>query len=87
MDWISYTSYFQYTFGALAINEFTDNSYDCPYPPSNPMCALYDGNTILSGLFLREDNLYISIGILCGFALVFRLLSLIALWLIRYKPT
>ncbi len=38
-----YTSPFQYAYAALAVVEYKDNEYDCPYPPENPLCLNFDG--------------------------------------------
>jgi hypothetical protein len=41
-----YTSPFQYAYAALAVVEYKDNEYDCPYPPENPLCLYFDGTTV-----------------------------------------
>lgn len=45
---IGYTSPYQYAFAAMAVVEYKDNEYDCPYPPTNPICQQFDGMWLVS---------------------------------------
>ncbi|EGG22503.1 hypothetical protein DFA_04631 [Cavenderia fasciculata] len=86
MRWIAYTSLYQYSYGALASNEFRDNHYPCPFPAGDIQCQLFDGDDILARLQLKTDNMIVNIIVLVGIASCFNLISLIALKFVVHKP-
>eukprot|EP01133_Synstelium_polycarpum_P012624 gene12624-14819_t len=86
MNWIGYTSMYQYAYGGLAGNELKDNHYDCPYPPDDVRCSLYNGNDILARLELKTTSVSNNAIILVGVATIFNIISLLALRFIQHRP-
>ena len=44
VNWIRYVSFGSWSFRLLMTNEFSDNSFGCPYPAGSAYCQQYDGN-------------------------------------------
>lgn len=86
LRYIGYTSPFQYAYAALAVVEYKDNEYDCPYPPENPLCLYFDGNYILSQQNLIFDTLRPNLLIVGAMAIGFRIIALLILVLFKRKP-
>ena len=82
--WMKWTAYVFYAFGALCVNEFRGQFYDCPLEggESNPACAQYTGAYIISSLGFPQDWVVRPIIILVVFVVMFYTLAGIGL---KYK--
>lgn len=85
LEIIGYTSYLQYTYAAMAVNELKDNMYDCPSSVPEE-CLGYDGNVILKQQHLVFTEMGPCLGVLAGMAVGFRLISLLLLYIIKKSP-
>jgi ABC-type lipoprotein export system ATPase subunit len=70
-----------YTFGALVVNEFTDQNYDCPVgdAATDPNCLQYRGNFILENLSFTPGWFRVPIYALIGFLVFFLIASALLL--------
>jgi hypothetical protein len=82
----SYISPWNYGFAAMAVNEFRDHKYDCPYDEGDPRCQSYDGNEVLKSLELRSPHIDSNLGYIAILAAATNLLALVALLLIKQRP-
>ncbi|EGC39255.1 hypothetical protein DICPUDRAFT_27275, partial [Dictyostelium purpureum] len=86
INWISYTSIYQYSFGAMAANELIGNQYPCPFEENDIQCLLYNGDQILSRLTLKSNNVRNNCLILFTIIVCLNLISFLALRFIKHKP-
>jgi len=84
---VGYTSYMQYTYSGMVLVELKGNTYSCPYVNSTTACLAFEGDEILGQQHLIFNNLWQCLVVLLSMATIFRLTSLILLYVIKKSPT
>ena len=89
--WVRYISWFYYANEALTINQWIGLdgvTMECPstlwYSQDPEYCPI-TGEQILDGLNFEKENLWFDIGMLAVLAVVFRILSFLALFSKTYR--
>ncbi|XP_024372303.1 ABC transporter G family member 10 [Physcomitrium patens] len=73
-----YLSLFKYPLDALLINEYSHVRDKCFGPVYGGKCFV-TGQNVLENMFLDRENKWMDVGIMVGFAVVYRILSFVAL--------
>lgn len=76
--WLHYISLFKYPLDALLINEYSHVEDRCFGPDYGGKCFI-TGQNVLESMFLDRENKWVDVGIMAGFAIVYRVLSFVAL--------
>lgn len=70
---LHYLSLFKYPLNALLINEYTHVADKCFGPEYGGQC-LITGKNVLENMFLDKENKWVNVGIMAGFAVMYRLM-------------
>jgi ABC-type multidrug transport system ATPase subunit len=76
--WMHYLSLFKYPLDALLINEYSHVADRCFGPVYGNRCFV-TGENVLESMFLDQENKWVDVGIMAGFAVAYRVLSFVAL--------
>ncbi|TRM67109.1 P-loop containing nucleoside triphosphate hydrolase protein [Schizophyllum amplum] len=87
--WLKWIAYIYYAFAALAVNEFTDEYYDCPSgdAATDPDCLQYRGNFILQNLSFDPNWYVIPVIVMLAFVVIFMLIGglLLKFWTVDIR--
>ncbi|KAG0591682.1 hypothetical protein KC19_1G192600 [Ceratodon purpureus] len=76
--WMHYLSLFKYPLDALLINEYSHVADRCFGPVYGGKCFI-TGENVLESMFLDQENKWVDVAIMGGFAVAYRILSFVAL--------
>lgn len=76
--WMHYISLFKYPLDALLINEYSHVAYRCFGPEYGGSCFI-TGQNVLESMSLDRENKWVDVGIMAGFAVLYRVLGFVAL--------
>ncbi|KAI4527641.1 P-loop containing nucleoside triphosphate hydrolase protein [Schizophyllum commune Loenen D] len=87
--WLKWIAYIYYAFAALAVNEFTDEYYDCPTgnAATDPNCLQYRGNFILQNLSFHRNWYAVPVVVMLAFVVGFGILGglLLKFWTVDIR--
>lgn len=77
VDWIKYTSFFNYGYEVLMVNELKGEDFS--FNPKNYKPILVSGDEFLQQFDMNPDRFYLDIGVLCGMIVLFLTISYLLL--------